>query len=309
MILKCTFPVAARLGFVRYTWIVRRRRPVLAEGTAGASTPRATSRRQSAAVALAPLMEPLVDLCLELGITSPEMERVLRAVFVERARRLLSRTPSRRRSVSDVRIALMIGIHRNFVRQIRTTQPRVQLEKVQGRHRGAALLHAWATDWTYLNSAGHPRDLPIHALEGEPSFERLARQHMPGVATGTAVAELRRSGAVRLLPDERVRLRSRTPRSLGLSAASLAVASEWLQDLAATVLYNLKAPEQPRFCEAIDTIAVEEERLALVRQIIARRTRTLLDEVSAELAEYAVESAAAHTVQVSLAAFSSERSP
>ena len=59
------------------------------------------------------------------------MERVLRAVFVDRAERLLSQDRSRARSANDLRIGLMIGVHRNFVREIRTTKPRVQLEKVQ----------------------------------------------------------------------------------------------------------------------------------------------------------------------------------
>src|SRR6185312_3681996 len=93
-----------------------RRRP------AGDRASKAAKARQAAAMALAPMLEPLVDVCLELGITSPEMERLLRTVFVSRAHKLLSGNARRARSPSDVRIGLMIGVHRNFVREIRTTR-------------------------------------------------------------------------------------------------------------------------------------------------------------------------------------------
>jgi hypothetical protein len=244
---------------------------------------------QTAAVALASALEPFVDLCLELGITSPEMERVLRAVFVRRAQQLLSGSSRRARSASDIRIGLMIGVHRNFVRQIRTTRPRVQLEKVQHRHRGSALLQAWASDWQFLTTAGHPRDLSIRGTPGEPSFETLVRRHMSGVSTGTAIAELRRSGAVRLLPDERIRLRSRTALPPGITSSSIATVGEHLRDLAATLLHNLRTLEDQRFCESIDELQVDPQRLAFVRQMIAKRARTFIDALVGELNDEAAK--------------------
>lgn len=240
-------------------------------------------QRHATAVALASALEPVVDLCLEAGITSPEMERVLRAVFVRRAEQLLSSSSRHGRSSSDTRVGLMIGVHRNFVRAIRTTRPQVQLEKVQHRHRGSALLQAWASDWQFLSTAGHPRDLPIRGAPGEPSFEMLVRRHMSGVSTGTAIAELQRSGAVRLLPDERIRLRSRTARPYGITAASIAAASERIRELVSTLLHNLKAPEDQRFCESVNELQIDPQRLALVRQVIAKRARTFLDALTGEL--------------------------
>jgi len=234
------------------------------------------------------------------------MERIVRSVFVQRAEALLSRLRGRQRAASDVRIGLMIGVHRNLVRQIRSTKPRVQLQRVQRRHRGAALLQAWSTDWAYLTPSGLPRDLPIRAAEGEPNFETLVREHMPAVSTGTAIAELRRSGAIRLLPDEQVRFRSRSPRPAGLTEASIAAAAQHLQELAATLLHNLKSPEQQRPCEGIDPVVIDAQRLAMVRQIIARRTRNFLDTLAAELANEAPASPGAQGVQVGVTVFSHE---
>jgi hypothetical protein len=245
-------------------------------------------QRQAAAVALAAALEPFVDLCLKLGITSPEMERVLRAAFVRRAEELLSTSTRGKRPASDTRVGLMIGVHRNFVRQIRTTKPRVQLEKVQHRHRGSALVQAWATDWQFLTATGLPRDLPIRAPPGEPSFEMLVRRHMPGVSTGTAIAELRRSAVVRMLPDEQIRLRSRTARPPGVTSASIAVVSDRMRELSSTLLHNLTTADDQRFCENLNEVRIDVQRLAVVRQMIAKRARTFLDALAAELANEAL---------------------
>ena len=271
--------------------------------------PRAGSRRQTAAVALAPALRPVVDLCLELGITSPEMERILRGVFVQQAERLLSAGRSAGPHASDLRIGLMTGVHRNFVREIRATKPSVRLQKVQQRHRGDALLQAWATDWHYLTAAGSPRDLPIQAPEGEPCFARLVAQHMSRVPIRTAIAELRRSSAIRLLPDEQVRLRSRSARPPGITEASIAAASARLSDLTATEVHNLKTPEQRLFCESIDALRIDPRRLALVRQTIAKRAQNFLDLLAEELAPEATFPSTGPTVSIGLTVFGHERSP
>lgn len=195
----------------------------------------------------------------------------------------------------------MIGVHRNLVRQIRSTKPRVQLEKVQHRHRGTALLHAWASDWRFLTAAGHPRDLPIRAAPGQTSFETLVRRHMPGVSTGTAIAELKRSGAVRLLPDDQIRLRSRSARPAGITSANVAVVSDRLSLLASTLLHNLKNPEDQRFCESLKELRIDPQRLAVVRQTISERARVFFDALTAELSnEELTSEEKARAVQVGL---------
>jgi hypothetical protein len=244
--------------------------------------------RQGTALALAPALAPIVDLCLQLSVTSPEMERVLRNVFVERAARWLLEHRRGARAASDLKVALMVGIHRNFVREIRSLRPRAAVDRPRRGHRAEALLDAWSSDWRFLNESGQPRDLPIQAAPGEPSFEMLVQECLPGVSMRTALAELRRSGSVRLLAEEQVRLRSRTVRSVGLKASSIAEVSERAGELLSTLLHNLMAPEDARFCEGIKPLEVDGERLAIVRDIIAKRSRHFIDALTTELAHEAV---------------------
>lgn len=241
------------------------------------------NRRQAAAVALASALGPIVDVCLELGVTSPEMERILRGVFVEQAESLLVSGKAAGTAASDLRIGLMTGVHRNIVRKIRSTKPSARLQPLQQRHRADALLLAWSTDCQYLTTAGSPRDLPIEATDGTPSFSALVRLHMPGVRARTAIAELRRSGAIQLLPDEFVRLRSRTVRPVGITEASIAALGSQLSQLAQTLLHNLRNPGQQWFCETSESGFVDTGRLPFLRQTVARRAQNFLDVLAAEL--------------------------
>jgi len=169
------------------------------------------------------------------------------------------------------------------VREIRTSRPHARLEKVGRRNRGAALIQAWASDWQFMTAEGRPRDLPLRSIGEEPSFEMLVQSYMPGVSPGTAIAELRRSGAIRLLPDELVRLRSSNLRPTGMTAANLSVAGERMRQLASTLLNNMNRPENARLCETVEEIQVGADRLAVVRQILAKRSRSFMDALTTEL--------------------------
>src|SRR5579864_4787200 len=152
-------------------------------------------------------VEPLVELLLELGITSPEAESLLRGLFVHKAREWLA-VPGTAEVPSDVRIALVTGVHRNFVRRILNEPPRIAPAREQKGHRTTRLLEAWHSDPRYLDSSGKPRDLSER--EQEPSFHTLAATYVPGTAPSVVLGELRRAGLVQMLAEHRVRVRGRS---------------------------------------------------------------------------------------------------
>src|ERR1700735_4229714 len=69
--------------------------------------------------ALSAAFEPLIDLCLTIGITSPEIESLLRATFVQRAFVRLPRHSRTGRRPSDSKVSLAAGVHRSAVSRIR----------------------------------------------------------------------------------------------------------------------------------------------------------------------------------------------
>ena len=186
-------------------------------------------------------VEPLVELFLELGITSPEAESLLRSLFVHKARAWLGQAGEE--DPSDVRVALITGVHRNFVRSILAEPPRIAAAREHKGHRASQLLEAWHSDPHYLDSSGKPRDLSER--DQEPSFFTLASTYVPAAAPSVVLEELHRAGLVQRLSEHRVRVRSRVFRMHGVNAANIAELGQRARDLLETLTHNLRQPEAP----------------------------------------------------------------
>jgi hypothetical protein len=225
--------------------------------------------------------EPLVEMLLEMGITSPEAESLLRSVFVHRARSWLLRLDPNAPQPSDARVALVTGVHRNFVRHILAEPPRIASSRQQKGSRAGRLLNAWYSDPSYLDESGKPRDLPEKG--GAPSFQSLAGSYLPGTAPGVLLAELKRSGLVQRLPDERLRARRRAARVHGFTLADAMEIGERTQELVETLRHNLRHPDQARPFESIPAIEVEEEEVGALRDLISRRAAAFLARLEQEI--------------------------
>jgi hypothetical protein len=239
-----------------------------------------SSRKSALARAAMTAIEPLVELFLDLGITSPEAESLLRSLFVHKSREWLARQDGGAEP-SDVRVSLVTGVHRNFVRRILANPPTIAASRQRKGQRSGKLLEAWHTDAAYLNSGGKPRDLPEKGPA--PSFEALVSAYTPGAATGVMLRELHRSGAVQLLGDRRVRVRSRSMRVAGVNVASLTDLGNRAKDLLGTLQHNLRQPQNPLFAEALRPIAIDRSRLPVVREVINQRASAFLQALEQEL--------------------------
>ncbi len=255
-------------------------------------------------------VEPLVELFLELGITSPEAESLLRSLFVHTARQWLAESSADGASASDVRVSLVTGVHRNFVRRILAEPPRIAAAHEQKKHRTARLLEAWHTDPAYLDSSGKPRDLSKR--EPEPSFFTLASTYAPGAAPGVVLQELCRGGVVQLLSEERVRVRSRTFRVHGVNTSGMNELGSRGRELLETLIHNVREPDARILCDSMPSIAVDAVRVPVIRDLIARRAGNFLAAIEQELA---IEASLSHRrrskkrVRIGLTAFESEDWP
>jgi hypothetical protein len=255
-------------------------------------------------------VEPLVELFLELGITSPEAESLLRSLFIHKARQWLAASSADGEQPSDVRVSLVTGVHRNFVRRILAEPPRIAAARERKKHRTARLLEAWHTDPAYLDSSGKPRDLS--RKEPEPSFSTLASTYVPGAAPGVVLQELHRAGVVQFLSDERVRVRSRTFRVHGVNAAGMSELGSRGKELLETLIHNLREPDLRILCDSMSAIEVDAGRVPVIRDLIARRAGNFLAAIEQELA---IEAGLSHRkkskrrVRIGLTAFESEHWP
>ena len=254
-----------RPGFRKETW----RRP---------------SGRAKMALAALTAIEPLLDLFLHIGLTSPEVESLMRGLFVHKSREWLVRQNGGQ-SPSDVRVSLVSGVHRNFVHRILAEPPRIAPARERRANRAGPLLHAWHSEKHYLDDSGKPRDLPERGES--PSFLTLVREHLPGTSPGAILQALLRSGVVESLPNHRVRVRSETARQPGITLENVTELGLRAKTIIGTLLWNLDNVRDGLFFESTPIVEIDADRMAVVRAVITRRATTFLAATAQELASEA----------------------
>ncbi len=237
--------------------------------------------------ALGAALEPLIDVCLTIGITSPEFESLLRAAFVQRAFVKLPRHSRTGRGPSDSRVSLAAGVHRTEVSRIRaaggTAGARGTMEKKQRLYsKSARILVGWTTDPRFMTSGGLPLDLPMERNKQRRSFEDLVDKYAPGNHPGSVLKELRRRGTVDLLKDGIVRFKSTTTRSSGLTKSNVALAARRIKRLGDTLVQNIADAAQSRLYAETKAMSLTAQQAALIRTVLERRAKTFLAAVESE---------------------------
>jgi hypothetical protein len=233
------------------------------------------------AKALSTALEPVIDMCLQIGITSPELESVLRAAFVQRAFVRLPRHATTGRAPSDSRVSLATGVHRSEVSRIRgaggTMSARQRMQTKERLYsRSARVLHGWTTDPKFLSSAGLPLDLPMEVSRQHRSFEELVDKYAAGNHPATVLKELQRRGNVELLDAAVVRYRSSTARPRGATEANVARAAKRVKRLGDTLFRSLLDPEHVHLDVETKPINLTQQQLAALIPEIERSANLYL---------------------------------
>jgi hypothetical protein len=242
--------------------------------------------------ALSAALEPLIDVCLSIGITSPEIESLLRATFVQRAFVKLPRHSRTGRGPSDSKVSLAAGVHRSEVSKIRAAGgaagAKGTMEKKQRLYsKSARVLLGWTTDPRFMTSGGLPLDLPVERSKQRRSFEDLVDKYAPGNHPGSVLKELRRRGNVDLLDDDIVRFKGTTTRSSGLTKSNVAGAARRIKRLGDTLVHNIVNDKSRLYAET-KTLSVDVEQMALIRAVLERRAKTFIAALESECQTRAV---------------------
>ena len=237
--------------------------------------------------AMSAALEPLIDLCLKIGITSPEIESLLRVAFVQRAFVKLPRHSRTGRGPSDSRVSLAAGVHRSEVSRIRsaggTASAKGTMEKKQRLYsKSTRVLMGWTTDSRFMTGGGLPLDLPMERNKQRRSFEDLVDKYAPGNHPGSVLKELRRRGNVDVLDDGIVRFKSSTPRSSGVTKVNVGEAASRLKRLGDTLVQNILDAEQSRLYAETKPASLNVKQLALIRTVLEKRAQAFLASVDSE---------------------------
>jgi hypothetical protein len=207
-------------------------------------------------------LDPLIDICVRIGVHSTELESLVRVEFVRRLAETLPGNLKTGRGPSHEEIGLAAGLNRGEVQNIlakglKSAEMRMK-KKAQQHSKSERILRLWSNSTRYRSTSGLPLDLPLDLQAEGPSFAELVDKALPGKLPKHVLKDLRRRGLVQLLPDEIVRYR-RGGRALPteLSATALAYAANQMRLLGNALLQTMTVTTDNRKKEIAAYVASE----------------------------------------------------
>jgi hypothetical protein len=221
--------------------------------------------KEAAIDALKRVVDPLVDLMFDAGITVHEFSQLIRERAVQIAARRVAKESGRD---SKSRVAIITGLPRSEVARILRSDD-VSPSTRLGQHPARKVLAAWFDNPRFLTADGDPAVLPIFGKRR--SFEQLVAIHSRGIPVRAMLDELTQIDAVERLTDQRVKAKSRIPILTGLTVSAIAGVGERTKDLLETLTSNLRRTSNPMFIGTAVTDETDLEMVTLVRREIAEQ--------------------------------------
>ena len=234
--------------------------------------------KETTTVALTRVIDPLIDLTFDAGITVREFSRLVRERAVRKAAIRVAKESGR---TSKSRVAIITGLPRSEVARILGAED-PSTKKRLGQHPARKVLAAWYDNPRFLRVNGDPAVLPIFGKRR--SFERLVATYSGGIPVRAMLDQLTQINAVELLSGQRVKVKSRVPIFTGLTSSAIAIIGERAGDLLETLKSNLRATSTPLFERTVFRTDIDIGAVPLVRREIAEQGAAFVDGANSLLA-------------------------
>ena len=224
------------------------------------------------------VIDPLMDLTFDAGITVHEFSRLVRERAVRIASARITRESGRS---SNSRVAITTGLARGEVARILKAEkfcPR----RLSGQHPARKVLAAWYDNVQFLGANGDPAVLPIFGKR--KSFERLVGMYSGGIPVRAMLDELAQISAIEVLPRQRIRAKVRVPTFRGMTTSAIANVGERAADLLSTLTRNLRTSSNALFEATAVMSNIDASAVPLVRRDIAEQGAAFIDGTSSLLA-------------------------
>ena len=229
--------------------------------------------------ALQQVLEPLAGFVLDAGLSTAELNAMFREAAVRSA---ASKQLERSNRVNISGIAATTGIPRAEISRIlKATTRRSRGTGDEQRQSTNRILAAWHEDPKFTFPNGKPADLRVYGRG--PTFESLAKKYGRGIPTRAVLDELLRSGAVELLPRQKIRAVASVAVERGMSARVMKVFGERAAELLSTMLFNMRKPDAPRFVASVSDASVLSTSLPLIRKEISNKGADFLADLQETL--------------------------
>ena len=237
------------------------------------------------AVAIRRLLRPVVRQLIAYDVTYPAFNRIVRELYVEVANQHFA-LPFKRQT--DSRVALVTGINRKEVSQLRRRRKTVKVDTVEVED--TVMTHVigrWMAGPPYADAAGHPHRLPYESESARTaSFARLVRQVGADVPVRSVLDELLHIGVVELLPDGDVCLRREAHVPTADAEGKLTLLGSDPAEVFSTIVHNIEHPEAPRLQRKVVYDNIGADALPELSQAVRDIGEEFIRRANALLASY-----------------------
>ena len=225
------------------------------------------------------LFEALAPSLIEHGITSPEVENLLRAVLVHEAARVFAQQG---RKPNASKVSIKTGIDRHLVAGLLKRPPEVDSLSSSRRDVTSRVLNAWLRDSDYSRRR-RPRVLEI----GDPHTRgrtawALVQKYAPGVWPRLVIDELIRLNYVDVLPGGLIRCRTRASHPVTPKASHASSTSRRVKELSRSIVQSLFSRQRGTWRTG-QSYPIARSKLPLVRKMMRERLERTFAELSEEL--------------------------
>jgi len=240
---------------------------------------RADSSKTSALRVAQAAFEGLAPLFIKHGLTSPEVEALLRTVLVHAA----AKTQGNLRRPNVSRVSVKTGVDRHVVAAILKDPPDAERGASSRRDAISRVIDGWSSDPEY-SDRGAPRDLDI----GDPgskgrSVWSLVQRYAPGVWPRLIVDELISVDYVDTLPNGQLRCRPAPSAKLTTRRSSRQSSVQLMRDAVQALFKDAIRPETKPSWRTTHSLDIDEQDLPLVRKMLRERLKTMFAWITDEL--------------------------
>jgi len=197
--------------------------------------------------AVSSILRPVVRLLIAHGVTFPAFSRIAKEVYIEVGTKHF---PLPFKKQTDSRVALVTGITRKEIGQIRRGQAKPPIETAHLNYGLATrVIGRWVSESSYQDEEGEPRLLPYEGDAGIPSFVALVGEVGGDIPPRAVLDELIRVGTVELSPAGEVRLLSRGYIPTGGTEEKLGILGSDAAELIAAIAHNIERPAGEAFLQ------------------------------------------------------------
>jgi len=212
-----------------------------------------TGREKEAVLSVfAALVQPLMRVAFEYGISAGEIAGVVRRVYIQA---LEARLRDQKRPTTDARLAVVAGLAKSDVSALRealrlgaphSLRSAVSLDQVTN------LLTVWHTQPGFSGAYGLALELDLQPTSGSPrrSFRELVAAACRGVDEEALLDELVAAGSVEVIDGTTVRCLSRAYLPQGADVKRIERMGRFLASVAASFVHNvMRANADPLYFE------------------------------------------------------------